>query len=119
MKINELAELTGLTAYTIRFYEKEGLLDERHIKREQNNYRNYSDETIERLSLIKKFQNIGCTLNELKDVLYDVDNNVRTNKEIISWIRSKITEVENKQKEYTQMLETLNGMLEHRTRPEK
>jgi hypothetical protein len=30
MKIQELAEKTGLTAYTIRFYEKEGLLGSRH-----------------------------------------------------------------------------------------
>ena len=119
MKINELAKLTGLTAHTIRYYEKEGLLDDRHIKREANNYRNYSDETINRLKLIKKFQNIGCTLTELKDVLYSVDNNVRSNNEIIDWIRSKITEVENKQKEYKLMLKTLNTMLEHRTSLQK
>jgi DNA-binding transcriptional MerR regulator len=115
LKINELAKLTGLTAHTIRYYEKEGLLDDRHIKREANNYRNYSDETIDRLKLIKKFQNIGCTLTELKDVLYSVDNKVRTNQEIITWIKNKITEVENKQKEYNQMLKTLNSMLRHRT----
>lgn len=115
MKINELAKLTGLTAHTIRYYEKEGLLDDRHIKREANNYRNYSDKAVERLRLIKKFQNIGCTLTELKDVLYSVDNGVRTNKEIIDWIQTKITEVENKQREYTQMLKTLNAMLDHRT----
>lgn len=115
MKINELSKLTGLTAHTIRYYEKESLLDDRHIKREANNYRNYSDDTIERLRLIKKFQNIGCTLTELKDVLYSVDNNMRTNQEIIIWIKNKITEVENKQNEYNQMLKTLNSMLRHRT----
>jgi len=115
LKINELSKLTGLTAHTIRYYEKESLLDDRHIKREANNYRNYSDDTIERLRLIKKFQNIGCTLTELKDVLYSVDNNMRTNQEIIIWIKNKITEVENKQNEYNQMLKTLNSMLRHRT----
>ena len=119
MKINELANLTGLTAYTIRFYEKEGLLDSRHMQREANNYRNYSDKAVERLRLIRKFQNIGCTLSELKDVLYSVDNNVRTNQEIITWIQTKIKEVENKQNEYKQMLKTLNGMLEHRTNLQK
>lgn len=36
---------------TVRFDEKEGLLDGRHVRREGNNYRNYSDEAIERLKL--------------------------------------------------------------------
>lgn len=55
MKIKELAEKMGLTVYTIRFYEKEGLLDSRHVQREENNYRNYSEAAMERLNLIKKF----------------------------------------------------------------
>jgi len=59
MKIQELAKKTGLTAHTIRFYEKEGLLDSRHVRRDENNYRNYSDKVIERLKLIKKFQGVG------------------------------------------------------------
>jgi len=46
MKIQELAKTTGLTAYTIRFYEKEGLFDIRHVRRDDNNYRNYTDESI-------------------------------------------------------------------------
>ncbi|WP_256992535.1 MerR family transcriptional regulator [Paenibacillus sp. XY044] len=62
MKIQELADKMGLTIHTIRFYEKEGLLDDRHVRRESNNYRNYSDEAVERLKLIKKFQSIGCSL---------------------------------------------------------
>jgi MerR family transcriptional regulator, copper efflux regulator len=79
MKIQELAEKTSLTAHTIRFYEKEGLLDSRHIRREENNYRNYSDEAIERLKLVKKFKAVGCSLAELKEILKDHDTNTRTN----------------------------------------
>ncbi len=56
MKIQELAQKTGLSVHTIRFYEKQGLLDGRHVRRENNNYRDYSDEAIERLNLVKKFQ---------------------------------------------------------------
>ena len=83
MVIHELAEKTGLSVYTIRFYEKEGLLDSRHVRREANNYRDYSDEAIERLKLVKKFQGIGCSIAEMKDIFqgqdmrdygYDPDN---------------------------------------------
>ncbi|HBU82606.1 MULTISPECIES: MerR family transcriptional regulator [Paenibacillus] len=114
MKIQELADLMGLTPHTIRFYEKEGLLDSRHIQREKNNYRNYSDEAIDRLKLIKKFQGIGCSLAELKTILQDHDTNARTNQEVIEWILQKINEIERKKEEYDHMLVTLNWMLTYR-----
>ena len=115
MKIQELADKMGLTIHTIRFYEKEGLLDDRHVRRESNNYRNYSEEAIERLKLIKKFQSIGCSLAELKEVLQDYDANAHTNLQIIDWIRGKKKEIESKKEEYDQMLDTLNKMLEYKT----
>jgi DNA-binding transcriptional MerR regulator len=114
MKIQELAEKTGLTAHTIRFYEKEGFLDNRHVQREENNYRNYSDEAIERLKLILKFKAIGCSLAELKEILQDHDTNIRTNLQVIDWIQEKINEIKRKKDEYDQILETLNWMLEYR-----
>ena len=114
MRIQELAEKTGLTAYTIRFYEKEGLLDSRHVCREENNYRNYSEEAMKRLNLIKKFQGLGCSLAELKELLKDHDTNIPTNLEVIEWIRQKMNEVERKKDELDQILATLNWMLEYR-----
>ncbi|GMX66798.1 hypothetical protein Elgi_60700 [Paenibacillus elgii] len=115
MRIQELADKMGLTIHTIRFYEKEGLLDDRHVRRENNNYRNYSEEAVERLRLIKKLQSIGCSLAELKEALRDCDTNMSTNLQIIDWIRGKKKEIESKKKEYDSMLDTLNKMLEYRT----
>lgn len=114
MKINELAEKTGLTVYTIRFYEKEGLLDSRHVRREKNNYRNYSEEAIERLKFIKKLQRVDCSLSELKEILQDHDADKYSEQQRIEWIRQKIREVERKKDEYDQMLGTLTWMLEYR-----
>jgi len=116
MKIQELARRSGLTAHTIRFYEKEGLLDGRHVRRDANNYRTYTEDAIERLGLIKKFQGIGCSIAELKEVLHDKDTHARTNREVIAWIRHKIAEVEAKKKEFDHILGTLHGMLEYRTK---
>jgi MerR family transcriptional regulator, copper efflux regulator len=114
MVIHELAEQTGISAYTIRFYEKEGLLDSRHVRRESNNYRTYTDEAIERLKLIKKFQGIGCSLAELKDVLQARDTHSHTDQQVIAWIHHKIAEIERKKAEYDQMLGTLYWMLDYR-----
>ena len=56
MKVQELAEKSGLTAHTIRFYEKEGLLDSRHVRRDANNYRNYTEEPSNVLDLSRSFR---------------------------------------------------------------
>ncbi|GGE28116.1 MerR family transcriptional regulator [Pullulanibacillus camelliae] len=114
MKIKELAEKTRLTTYTIRYYEKEGLLDSRHFQRDENNYRNYNEKAIERLKLIKKFQSVGCSLAELKELFQERDTHSPTNQEAIEWIRQKIGEVERKKDEYDQIIEKLNWMLEYK-----
>ena len=114
MKTQELAERTGLSAYTIRFYEKERLLDGRHVRREGNNYRDYSEEAIERLRFVKKLQSIGCSIAELREILHERDANSRTNEQVIEWIRNKVSEVERKKEECDQILATLSGMLKQR-----
>ena len=45
MKTNELEKEIGLSKYTIRYYEKEGLIQP---KREENGYRDYDDETVQK-----------------------------------------------------------------------
>nr|NNM91075.1 MerR family transcriptional regulator [Bacilli bacterium] len=114
MKIRELAEKTALSIHTIRFYEKEGLLDHRHVLREENNYRCYSDEATERLLLIKKLQRVGCSLSELKDILQEHDTHALTDLEIVEWILQKIKDTKHKKEELDQILGMLHWMLDYR-----
>ena len=55
MKTNELEKEIGLSKYTIRYYEKEGLIQP---KREENGYRDYDDETVQKLKIIKFLRNL-------------------------------------------------------------
>lgn len=112
MKIHELAEKTGLTAPTIRFYEKEGLLDERHVLRLENNYRDYSEEAVTHLTMIKKFQTVGFSLSELKHVFHEHDSNRLTILQVVELLSQKIKETERKRDEFGQILGTLRRMLE-------
>ena len=111
MKINELAEKTGLSAPTIRFYEQEGLLDERYVHRQENNYRNYSEEAVAHITMIKKFQAVGFSLSELKDVFHEHDSNRLTLVQVVELLTQKIEEIEHKQDEFKRILQTLHGML--------
>lgn len=112
MKIHELAIKTGLTAPTIRFYEKEGLLDSRHVHRGDNNYRDYSVETIQHLGIIKRLQSVGFSLGELREIFQEHGVNKLTISKGIELFREKMREIEQKQIEFEQIHRTLHEMLE-------
>jgi len=71
MLINELARRTGVSIHTIRYYENlgffKGVADEEVTT---NNYKNYSDDLVERISLIREAKEVGFTLAEIK-VLFE------------------------------------------------
>ena len=106
MKIHVLAQKTGLTPPTIRFYEKEGLMDQRHVIRGNNNYRNYTEESVEHLRLIKRVQAAGFTIREIQAILKEEKGNKLELSRIIELLRAKIKEIDQKQRdlEHTQAL---------------
>ena len=70
MLINELSKRTGITAHTIRFYEKSGLIKgKRDLSVKSNNYFHYDEETVEKLELIRDAKSIGFTLNEIGNLI--------------------------------------------------
>ncbi|MEX2483480.1 MAG: MerR family transcriptional regulator [Brumimicrobium sp.] len=69
MLIGEIVNKTGLTKDTIRFYEKHGLIRIGRKDRRENNYKEYSEEVLNRLLTIKRLKGFGFTLNEISDVL--------------------------------------------------
>lgn len=66
-KIGELAKETGCPAATIRFYEKEGLLET--PPRSDGNYRLYGEAELERLRFILHCRRHGMTLAEIRELL--------------------------------------------------
>lgn len=66
MKTNELEKEIGLSKYTIRYYEKEGLIQP---KREENGYRDYDDETVQKLKIIKFLRNLQISVDDIKAIL--------------------------------------------------
>ena len=66
MKTNELEKEIGLSKYTIRYYEKEELIQP---KREENGYRDYDDETVQKLKIIKFLRNLQISVDDIKAIL--------------------------------------------------
>lgn len=69
MLIGELAEKTGLSRDTVRFYEKTGLIKVHRGQRRANNYKEYPLESIDAIEAIKSLKQCGFTLNEIKEAI--------------------------------------------------
>ena len=61
--IQDVSKKTGLTAHTLRYYEKEGLIP--GVERSQGGFRQYTDEDLERLGLICCLKNTGMSIQEI------------------------------------------------------
>ena len=62
--IQQMAEKTGLTAYTLRYYEDIALLEP--IARANNGHRRYSEEDVRRVTFLKRLRKTGMSLEEIK-----------------------------------------------------
>src|SRR6266852_2612960 len=67
LTIGRLARLGGVNLETIRYYEREGLLQE--PPRTPAGYRLFPRETARRLQFIKRAQELGFSLGEIRELL--------------------------------------------------
>ena len=75
MLISDLAQEVGLPISTIRFYERQGLLNSEHYERQRNGYRIYNESAVQRIRLIQRAQLAGVTLREMKMHIADWEQN--------------------------------------------
>jgi DNA-binding transcriptional MerR regulator len=68
LQIGEVADRTGVTQRTLRFYEERGLL--KPPSRMEGGFRLYSEEDVARVEQIKKLQNLlSLSLAEIKEMV--------------------------------------------------
>ena len=67
LRVAELAAVAGLSADTVRYYERSGLICAPH--RTAAGYRTYDDSAIDRLKFIQGGQRLGLRLREIRDLL--------------------------------------------------
>lgn len=65
--IGKLAALTATSPDTVRYYEREGLIEP--IDRSDGGYRLYDKDSERRIRFIKQAQQCGFTLTEIRDLL--------------------------------------------------
>jgi MerR family transcriptional regulator, copper efflux regulator len=65
--IGQVAKQSNVSVETIRYYEKEGLIEE--PERKESGYRQYKGEAIARLSFILQAKELGFSLKEIGELL--------------------------------------------------
>lgn len=66
MTIRKAAEAAGVGVETIRYYERQGLIQQ---PPRGTGYRQYTDEAVDRVRFIKRAQALGFTLPEIYELL--------------------------------------------------
>ena len=64
LTIQEVAEATGLSAHTLRYYERVGLIHP--IDREQNSHRRYTSDDVGWINFLTKLRAIGMSIRDMQ-----------------------------------------------------
>jgi len=111
LKISELSEQTGLSAHTLRYYEKYGLINASN--RSETGYRFYTDSDVRRVQFVKTARNTGFSLSDIGQLL-----SIRVNKqshscqEVTDITQKKLLEVNAKVNDLLSMQQTLKLLLD-------
>lgn len=108
-KIGELAKAADVTADTIRYYEKQGMME--CGVRSSAGYRQYNDFDLRRLRFIRYAKTTGFTLEAIKELLsLRIDPAHHTCHESKSIVDARLAEVESKLNELEQMRDSLKRL---------
>ena len=91
--IQDVSKKTGLTAHTLRYYEKEGLIT--GVERSQGGIRQYTDEDLERLGLIRCLKNTGMSIQEIArfvQLTHEGDHTLEERVELLREHRERVLE---------------------------
>ena len=93
-KIGQVANATGLSIDTIRFYEKQGLL--KRSPRTEGGFRLFGVGDIETLKFVRKAQELGFSLNEIRELLILRADHVPACSHVKELLDQKLTAVDQK-----------------------
>jgi MerR family copper efflux transcriptional regulator len=92
VRIGDLAQRSGVTAKTIRYYEDIGLVGP--PARTPSGYRDYEPSALERLAFIRAAQAIGLTLGEIRSIIALRDDGQTPCGHVLDLLRQRADELD-------------------------
>jgi MerR family copper efflux transcriptional regulator len=108
LKSGELAKQANVNPETLRYYEREGLLST--PQRTENGYRLYSETDVRQVRFIKRAQELGFSLKEIRELLALRLDASQSASEVKQLAQQKIVEIEDKIQSLQAMKATLNDL---------
>lgn len=106
LSISQVAKRSGISIQTVRFYEREGLIEP--PPRSGSGYRLYPEkETMTRLQFIRRAKEFGFSLKEIKELLSLSVSPSTTCKDIKNRAKAKLTDLEDKVRTLQRMKKAL------------
>jgi DNA-binding transcriptional MerR regulator len=112
MRIGELARRAHVRVVTVRFYEAEGLLP--RAPRTANAYRDFAPDTVERVRFIRRAQELGFTLAEIRGFLAASDRRAPLDGVVRAHARAKLDELAARIADLERVRGALRGLLRRR-----
>ena len=109
LTIGTVARQAGVGVETVRFYEREGLIDDprKSPHRRSAGYREYDPEVVRRIRFIRQAKELGFTLREIKELLeLRVEPDCRCG-DVLKLTQAKIADIEQR----LDALERMRGVL--------
>lgn len=91
LRTGELAQLAEVNIQTLRYYERQGLVPK--APRRPSGYRIYPVQTVQRVRFIKRAQQLGFSLREIKQLLALQDKTWASCEDVCALTRHKIEEI--------------------------
>lgn len=107
---SELAKRSGVNLQTIRYYERTGLLPK--PPRSGSGYRQFSHDSVRRVRFIKRAQELGFSLKEIKELLALRIATGSTRTDVRKRAETKITDIDQKLHHLKSMRKTLLQLTE-------
>ncbi|MEL7833093.1 heavy metal-responsive transcriptional regulator [Fodinibius sp. Rm-B-1B1-1] len=109
-KTGEVARRSGVNKETVRYYEKRNLIPK--PDRRRSGYRIFTQRHIDQIRFIKRAQELGFTLSEIKELLNLRMDNETTCAEIKKEAQEKYQDVTKKIEDLQRIKETLTDLID-------
>ncbi|MFD2216502.1 MerR family transcriptional regulator [Metabacillus endolithicus] len=110
LTISQLAKVCEVNIETIRYYERRGLIPK--PPRNNSGYRKFPEGFVKDIQFIKRTQDLGFTLEEIKNLLTASNNEDFRSEEVHDFATSKIKEIEERIENMHQMKALLEDLAE-------
>ena len=109
LTIGELAKSAEVNPETIRYYERQGLIQK--PPRLQSGYRAFPGQTVDQIRFIKQAQELGFSLKEIKELISLRNDPKATGSDVRRQAEAKLSEIEEKMKALQSIKSELLGLM--------